>query len=83
MPLPRTGLNPEGPLMGSLDLAVPLHTPGISCYLLSWRLMTKVQPHSETGQALPGRISALLLTQLEPNTGLLCEPGLFSEPGEE
>lgn len=77
LPLPRTGLNPEGPLMGYLALGVSLHTLGTRCYLLSWRLMTKVQPHSETGQALPGRIYALFLMQFEPNIGLLCEAGLF------
>lgn len=29
--------------------------------------MAKVQLHSETGQALPGRIFTLLLMQFEPN----------------
>lgn len=62
VPLPRTALGLEGPLIGYLALAVSLHTPGIRCSLLSWRLMTKDQPHSEMEQGPPGRISALFLT---------------------
>lgn len=72
--------------MGYLALAVSLHTPGIRCYLfLVLAVMTKVQPHTETGQALPGRISALFLMQFERNIGRLCEAGIFSESelGEE
>lgn len=66
--------------MGYLTLAVSLHTPGIRCCLfIVLEVMTEVQPHAETGQALPGRISALFLMQFEPTIGLLCGAGIFSE----
>lgn len=78
--IPQT--NPEGPLTECVALGIPPCTPWcqvvfiIYRYLLTCRLMPKVQPHSKTGQSIPGRISSLFLMQFKPNIELLCEQGV-------
>lgn len=70
VPFLRPTLNPEGQLMGYVVFGIsPLH-----CVVSG--LMAKVQPHSETGQSVPGRISPLFLMQLELSIVLLCERGV-------
>lgn len=82
--IPQTYLEPRGiadgvPVqeLGLTRLLASLPAlPGVGWYFLSCGLMPEVQPHSETGQSTPGRISLLFLTRFEPNIGLLHEQGV-------